>query len=236
MFYSALAIVLSALPLAFAQYGNDPASTTSSSPASVSTTSSGATVHVIKVGDGALAFSPNNITAAVNDIVEFHFYPAKHSVAQSTFADPCVPLTNGTSFFSGSMSTTSGVNVNTFQLTINNTAPIWFYCAYPGHCEQGMAGVINQATTGTKTLDAYIAAAANVNSTVAPSNVQGGVIAAALAGSSTGTSSTTGTSTSTSSTSTSTSKSAGVETKGAIRWMLLGFTGAVAVGVGSLMV
>jgi len=232
MYYSTLPIVLSALPLALAQYGNSNP-TTSSSQAASTTAAAAAGVHTVTVGaNGNLAFSPNSITAAVGEIVEFHFFPPQHSVAQSSFAAPCTPFSNGTSFFSGGMTTSSGENANTFQITINNTAPIWFYCAFPGHCEAGMAGVINQAPSGNKTIEAYIAAAASVKSTVAPATVQGGVIGPAKAASS----SSTGTSTSSSSTSTSSSKSAGIETRGAVRWVLLGFTGAVAVGVGSLMV
>jgi len=232
MHYSTISAVLCALPVALAQYGggNTPTTTTSSTASSGTTAS--VAVHTVTVGaNGALAFSPNNLTAAVGEIVEFVFYPQKHSVAQSSFAAPCTPFSNGTSFFSGGMSTTSGTNPNTFQITINSTAPIWFYCAFPTHCESGMAGVINQVAGSPNTLDAYVAAAANANGT-APTVVQGGIVGAALSASSSGTS----TGTSTSSSSTSTSKSAGVETRGAVRWVLLGFTGAVAVGIGSLMV
>jgi len=236
MHYSTVSALLSALPLALAQgYGNsgDSSSTTSSAAASTTSSSSVAGVHVVTVGAGNnLAFSPNNITAAVGEIVEFHFYPPSHSVAQSSFAEPCTPFSNGTSFFSGGMTTSSGVNTNTFQITINNTAPIWFYCAFPGHCEAGMAGVINQAASGNKTIEAYVAAAASVSSTVAPATVQGGVVGPAKAASS----SSTGTATGSSSSSTSTGKSAGTETRGSVRWVLLGFTGAIAVGVGSLMI
>ncbi|CZR53559.1 uncharacterized protein PAC_03438 [Phialocephala subalpina] len=234
MHYSTVSALLSALPLALAQgYGNSGDSSSTTSSAAASTTSSVAGVHVVTVGAGnSLAFSPNSITAAVGEIVEFHFYPPAHSVAQSSFAAPCTPFSNGTSFFSGQMTTSSGVNTNTFQITINNTAPIWFYCGYPGHCEAGMAGVINQAASGNKTIEAYVAAAASVGSTVAPATVQGGVIGPAKAASS----SSTGTATGSSSTSSSTGKSAGTETRGSVRWVLLGFTGAIAVGVGSLMI
>jgi len=235
MYYSTLPVLLSALPLVFAQgYGNpsnSKATTTSSSQAASTTAAAVAGVHTVQVGaNGNLAFSPNSITAAVGEIVEFHFFPPQHSVAQSSFAAPCTPFSNGTSFFSGGMTTSSGENANTFQITINDTAPIWFYCAFPTHCEAGMAGVINQAPNGNATIDAYIAAAANVKSTVAPATVQGGVVGPAKAASASGTSTSSGSS------STSSSKSAGIETRGAVRWALLGFTGAVAVGVGSLMV
>lgn len=30
-----------------------------------------------------------------------------------------------------------------FTLTINDTNPIWLYCAQVGHCQAGMVAVIN---------------------------------------------------------------------------------------------
>jgi len=241
MFFSTLPIVLAALPVAFAQYGSDSsssssASTTSTAAAVVATSASGKTVHVVQVGASGLTFTPNAITAAVGDIVEFQFYPAAHSVAQSSFAAPCVPL-NGSSFFSGPVPSTSGVAAKTFQLEVNNTTPIWFYCATAKHCESGMGGVINQAATGAKTIAAYIALAKNVSATTVPPTVQGGLLAESLVSNSSSTSgsSTTGTSTSSSATGSSTTTSAGVETRGSVAWMSLGVAGAFAVAVGSLM-
>jgi len=101
-----------------------------------------------------------------------------------------------------------------------------------------MAGVINQAATGNKTIDAYITAAKNVGSTVVPTTKQGGVLAESLVSNSTATNSGSSSSTSTSSSanSTSTTKSAGVETRGSVAWMSLSVAGALAVAVGSLMV
>jgi plastocyanin len=100
--------------------------------------------HSVEVGNGGFTFTPNNLTAAAGDTVVFTFYPSKHSVAQASFAKPCVPL-NSSSFFSGAMSTTSGVNSMTYTLTINDTQPIWFYCSVASHCEAGMVGSINAA-------------------------------------------------------------------------------------------
>jgi hypothetical protein len=66
----------------------------------------------------------------------------------------------------------------------------------------------------------------NVSNTVAPSVIQGGVLGTP------GTAS----STSSSASSTSTKKSAGVETRGGVKWTVLAVTGLVAVGFGSLIV
>ncbi len=147
MQYTTLSVVLSVLPFTLAQdygYGSGSKSTTTlvAAAAAATTASSSGPVHSVTVGNGGLVFNPSTITAKVGETVEFHFYPAKHSVAQSSFAKPCEPL-NTTSFFSGGFTTASGVNANTFTITVNDTKPIWFYCAAPGHCGKGMAGVIN---------------------------------------------------------------------------------------------
>lgn len=95
----------------------------------------------VDVGENGLVFSPDTLTAATGDTVVFHFYPGAHSVAQSTFASPCQPLSGG--IWSGVFSPTSGEDSNVFEVTIANTDPIWIYCAQVGHCNAGMDMVIN---------------------------------------------------------------------------------------------
>lgn len=61
----------------------------------------------IDVGEGGLTFDPESVTAAVNDVLEFHFFgPDTHSVAVSEFDDACQPITNG-GFYSGDVSVSS---------------------------------------------------------------------------------------------------------------------------------
>ncbi|KAK1476324.1 hypothetical protein CTAM01_15514 [Colletotrichum tamarilloi] len=114
---------------AFAQYGyGAQESSTNTATAAASSSSSIAGVHVVKVGDGGLTFEPNSITAAVGEVVEFHFYPRAHSVAQSAFDSPCQPLTNGstTGFFSGPVQVASGVGSEVFTVEVKDTNPKWF--------------------------------------------------------------------------------------------------------------
>jgi plastocyanin len=147
MYFSRQPILFSLFPWALAQYGggSSGSSTTTSTAPATTTSSSTPGVQTVTVGDdNALAFSPNSITAAVGSSIEFEFYAPIHSVTQSSFDSPCTPLANGTGFWSGAFTTTGdGTNANVFTLTINDTNPIWFYCATPSHCESGMAGVIN---------------------------------------------------------------------------------------------
>ncbi|KAH7413467.1 Cupredoxin [Cadophora sp. MPI-SDFR-AT-0126] len=231
--YSKTSVVLSLLPLTLAQYGygdSSKSSTTVEAAAASTTASSSGPIHTVKVGDGGLTFDPNSLTASVGDTVEFHFFPATHSVAQSSFAAPCAPL-NDTSFFSGGFKTASGENEQTFSITVNDTKPIWYYCGFPGHCGAGMAGVINPPADGSRTIEQYQAAAANVSQTVAPTKVQGGTVGPAKAQSSG--SSTSSTSSSASPTS---SGSAAVEARGAVSWSLFALTGVAALGFGGLIV
>jgi plastocyanin len=146
MHFSSSLHLFSLLPLALAQYGGGPApgSTTASAASTATTSASNPGVQTVMVGaNNGIAYSPNTIMAAVGTSVEFVFSPPTHSVTQSSFDSPCAPLANGTGFFSGLVNTASGTNTNVFTITINDTNPIWFYCAIPTHCELGMVGVIN---------------------------------------------------------------------------------------------
>ena len=148
-----LTFSLLCLPAVLAQYGGGDDSTSTSptkaaattTAATASTTSSAASAtHTVSVGKSGLAFTPNNLTAAAGETVEFHFFAPVHSVAQAAFAAPCAPL-SATSFFSGGVSSSSGEATNVFTVTVNDTTPIWFYCGFPSHCQSGMTGVINPA-------------------------------------------------------------------------------------------
>jgi plastocyanin len=139
-----IAFLLSVLPCILAQYGNPPSSPTKSSGAASSSTGTATPgVHTVEAGNGNFAYSPSSITAAVGETIEFHFFPPLHSVAQGDFATPCTPSANGTGFFSGDITTSSGENTNVFTIKINDTNPIFFYCVIPTHCQAGMSGVIN---------------------------------------------------------------------------------------------
>ena len=75
----------------------------------------------IDVGENGLAFTPNNVTAAMGDMLEFHFHPINHSVVMGDFSNPCQPATTG-GFFSGFMPTSSGENVS-----LISSRPLDFY-------------------------------------------------------------------------------------------------------------
>jgi plastocyanin len=192
---------LPAVALAQYNYGSSGSSTSAaaqvesstvtmaSSPSS--TSSSGTGTIQVQVGESGLKFTPNEITAAVGQEIEFFFHPADHSVVQSTFAAPCSPKAGG--FFSTYQPVSSGTGKNSFKITVNNTTPIWFYCSQANHCNSGMVGSINAPSSGN-TFQAFAQAATSASIQVPSESSPVGGILAATGSSSTGTSST-GTST-----------------------------------------
>ncbi|KAJ8522374.1 hypothetical protein ONZ45_g1014 [Pleurotus djamor] len=125
---------------------------------------------VVQVGStqtapgGVFQFIPPTITASNGTVVSFMFTgaPGNHSVTQSSFADPCNPLSGG--FDSGWVFIPPS-NVSeppVWNLTItDDSRPIWFYCKQllPGpHCNAGMVGAINAPSSGN-TFQAFQTAA-----------------------------------------------------------------------------
>ena len=166
-----LAAVATALPAGTATTGGKLASRTNGDPA---------ITHTVVAGLGGLHFDPDNVVAEVGDVVEWHYLPANHSVAQSSFGAPCKPLNTDNGFFSGFQPTASGQAPDVFQIVVQDTNPIWYYCAQTkgDHCQAGMAGVITQNFNSPNTLAAYKAAAALTGTSEIPAWVQGGAVIA----------------------------------------------------------
>ncbi len=94
-------------------YGAPADKSTSTSAAAASTASSSAgSIQTVNVGADGLVFTPSSLQAAVGSMVEFHFFPPTHSVAQSSFSSPCAPLNNGSGFFSGLIQSSGSQNVS----------------------------------------------------------------------------------------------------------------------------
>jgi hypothetical protein len=69
-------------------------------------------------------------------------------------------MPNVTGIKSGFMPVSPGGPIPVFSVLVNDTNPIWLYCGQVGHCQKGMAMVINENESSNKTLEAYKAAAA----------------------------------------------------------------------------
>lgn len=103
--------------------------------------------------------------------------PQNHSVVQSSFGDPCHPLEAG-GFSSGFIPTAVSPSGALFDIVVEDTKPIWFYCAQTAktHCQAGMVGSVNAPTEGN-TLAAFKEKAASASeSTIPPTAPLGGVL------------------------------------------------------------
>lgn len=176
-------LLFSLVPDICAQYDYGSSSDSTSTSTSASGTSSTSTaassssasgIHRVNVGNNGFIFDPDTVNAAVGDTVQFFFYPGNHSVVQSEFTSPCQAKATGifSGFFPGNDSPASTI----FTIAINNTNPIWVYCAQVTHCQSRMALVINPPANGPDTLSAYKLAAKGTNSSSIPAGVQGGVL------------------------------------------------------------
>ncbi|KDQ59248.1 hypothetical protein JAAARDRAFT_176046 [Jaapia argillacea MUCL 33604] len=130
------------------------------------------TDHKITVGkDGQLMFNPSNITAAIGDTVTFEFHPKNHTVTQSSFLAPCQPLADTSAYrtagFNSGFTPVASENGTfpTFQIKINDTAPIWGFCEQTGHCGKGMVFSINAVQSSMNNFAAFQARAIQINGT-----------------------------------------------------------------------
>jgi plastocyanin len=128
--------------------------------------------HKIIVGaDNGLVYAPTTVAAKVGDTVTFEFQSKNHTVTQSSFSKPCVPLLkdDGTSGFKSGFRPVAGATPEslTFSVKINDTAPIWGYCGQTGHCQSGMVFAINSVEDGPNNFTAFQQIAVRTNSSSA---------------------------------------------------------------------
>ncbi|POR37859.1 Uncharacterized protein TPAR_01950 [Tolypocladium paradoxum] len=127
-------------------------------------------VHVVRVGKNPmnnqtdLKFYPEKITAKPGEVVQFQFLTGNHTVTQSTFDKPCVRISSTNSSAAGVFSSFLAVadsaplgQIPVFDVTVNDTNPLWFFCGQGPHCQRGMAMVINENTSAnsSRSLENY---------------------------------------------------------------------------------
>lgn len=146
-------VLVALLNTALAQSSATATATTSSNSTSTSPTPTA--TYTVSVGADGLNFSPRELFASVGDIIEYRFYPQNHSVARAAFGpEPCIPYEDTGAGLVGFWSGFEPValvlnNPPIFQVRVNDTEPIFYYCSAPGACFQGMIGVINPNSTET---------------------------------------------------------------------------------------
>ncbi|KAI0203973.1 hypothetical protein F4808DRAFT_416451 [Astrocystis sublimbata] len=116
-------------------------------------------LHIDVGFNGELMFNPNNVTELIRTVIEFSYNPANHSIVQSSFDKPCQPIEGRVEggFIAPFVPTQQAPSGVTFELTVTNNDPVWFYCAQTkkSHCQAGMVGSINAAIEGDKTFQAF---------------------------------------------------------------------------------
>ncbi|KAI0205768.1 hypothetical protein F4808DRAFT_244051 [Astrocystis sublimbata] len=152
-------------------------------------------VHVVSVSnqDNALKFYPENMKAEVGDMIQFQFLAGKHSVVQSNFDNPCVPIQKfdktQKGMFSGYMdvaASASSGDIPIYTMEVKSDKPLWLYCSQGKHCQAGMVMVVNENTSAnsSRSFDAFKEISAK-----APENLDPMKIGASPTGISGGTSS-----------------------------------------------
>jgi len=128
-----------------------------------------AETHVIAVGaNNGLTFNPTSVAANMGDTITFSFQGGSHTATQSTFASPCTALQGGTN--SGTEPTNGAATPPTFNYTVTDSKPVWFFCATGTHCKSGMVFAVNPTTD--QTFAAFQAAAEGGSSSASASPTQ----------------------------------------------------------------
>jgi plastocyanin len=142
------------------------------SPAPTPVSPSGSTIEVIVGGpNGNLTFTPSHVRAAPRDTIKFIFQVKNHTVTQSSYGAPCLPLTDKTTgarigFDSGFFPVAADATTfPTWSLTINDTAPIWAYCRQGNHCGSGMVFAVNTDETSQRNYTSFQTLAKTLNGT-----------------------------------------------------------------------
>ncbi|PNY29954.1 Uncharacterized protein TCAP_00119 [Tolypocladium capitatum] len=127
-------------------------------------------VHVVAVGKNpvnnqtALQYFPDKVTAEPGSMVQFQFWAGNHTVTQSNFDNPCLPISSINSSVAGIFSSFQPAAASeamgmipVFTIMVNDTKPIWIYCSQGPHCKGGMAMVINENTkaNSSRSLENY---------------------------------------------------------------------------------
>ncbi|KAJ4390288.1 hypothetical protein N0V85_007375 [Neurospora sp. IMI 360204] len=98
-------------------------------------------------------------------IIQFKFHQKNHSVVESSFDKPCVPIDGG--FSSGFIPVNNESLDAVLNILVPHTKPIWFYDAKDSNCKSGVVGSINAPFKGS-TLEAYAAKASKVEKSKIP--------------------------------------------------------------------
>jgi len=139
-----------------ATYGAPPTKWTPppSPPTEAGKPSSGEFITVLVAPvDGVLRYLPPMVEVPVGKTVKFVWNGTKpHTVSKGSALDLCNKTADA--FFTSGNKTGPAE----FTQTVNNTDPIYFYCAVSPHCSKGMFGIVNmpKAAGTNHSVEAYM--------------------------------------------------------------------------------
>lgn len=95
--------------------------------------------HVVWVAptQGVLRYVPFAVNASIGDTIKFIWGANNHTVTKGSQLTPC-NVTADSPFASGRQQKDF-----VFEQVVNDTNPVFFYCAVPTHCSKGMFGILN---------------------------------------------------------------------------------------------
>lgn len=152
-------------------------STTTGSGSASSTSAAAKSVHSVLAGTDPV-FVPSSVNASIGDTILFLFESGNHSVTQSTFDNPCSPLSNGfDSGYEPNIDNTVNPTPN-YTISVTSTGSEWFYSKQGSECESGMVFALNP--TNTQSFSTFHQNALNTNS--GSSGLSAGATAGAAVG------------------------------------------------------
>ncbi|CZS90573.1 uncharacterized protein RAG0_01606 [Rhynchosporium agropyri] len=139
--------------------GNNAQTQTVTSTMALAPPAAVATHTVVVGGAGGLVYTPDQVVAAIGDMVIFEFHSQNHTATQSAFTTPCDPLAGGmdTGFMANANNTISPAPQVAMQVTVST--PLWFYCRQGNHCGKGMTFSINPTANKTQAMFQQMAVA-----------------------------------------------------------------------------
>jgi len=103
-------------------------------------TGAGGYTIVVAPTQGVLRYVPPFLTVPVGQTVNYVWNANNHTVTHSSIDHVC-NKTETAPF-------ASGIQLKGFEfnVVVNDTDPVFFYCGVPGHCQKGMFGIVNPPT------------------------------------------------------------------------------------------
>jgi len=102
---------------------------------------------IVAPTQGVLRFVPFVVNASVGDTIIYKWGAGPHTVTKSSELTICNKSMDADTFTSGPQNATFQ-----FDVQVNDTNPLFYYCGVATHCEKGMFGIVNPPNGGDPTM------------------------------------------------------------------------------------